>query len=267
LSKLGRAILKSTLISKAQTRRWLKPVSHTADITFSVGAPWEIHRLKIPASNRVVDLYTKSGGIGAYTSQLILIPDFDVGFSILAAGGGSGFDMHPISILVDFIAEIFLPALENAVREQAESKLAGHYATIDEEGLGSSITLSTDAAKPGLGIEMWISKDVNMLPVLAKLLTSSPLTPITARLYPTNNMELSIGDSGHQKVGYRALIDFPKDFVDHGAFALESGKWFDVDKLLYQGMAFDEFVLEFDVDGYGVGIEPRVSGVWLGKQR
>ena len=89
ISKLGRAILQSTLLSKAQTRRWMKPVSHTADIAISVGAPWEIHRVVVPSTKRVVDLYTKSGGIGAYTSKLILIPDFDVGFSILAASHGS----------------------------------------------------------------------------------------------------------------------------------------------------------------------------------
>ena len=55
----------------------MKPVTHTSSLTSSVGAPWEIFRMKIPRG--VVDLYTKGGDIGVYSSLLVLVPDYDVG--------------------------------------------------------------------------------------------------------------------------------------------------------------------------------------------
>ena len=58
-----------------------------------------------------------------------------------------------------------------------------HYGngTVDL-GLNSSITLSTDPTKPGLGIEKWISNGTDFLGTLGSLLGSDILA---ARLYPT----------------------------------------------------------------------------------
>ena len=39
---IGKSILNSTLLTPAQTRKWLKPLSFTADPHVAVGAPWEI---------------------------------------------------------------------------------------------------------------------------------------------------------------------------------------------------------------------------------
>ncbi len=49
LAKFGRAVLGSRQLSPAQTRRWMKPVSHTADPLTSIGAPWEISRYTLPS--------------------------------------------------------------------------------------------------------------------------------------------------------------------------------------------------------------------------
>jgi hypothetical protein len=54
-------------------------------------APWEIYRLGVPVNSvinadRIVDTYAKLGDIGAYSTFFGLVPDYDIGISILAAG-------------------------------------------------------------------------------------------------------------------------------------------------------------------------------------
>jgi hypothetical protein len=56
---------------------------------YSVGAPWEIWRLQLDTPPKVFDVYTKDGGIGRYSSQLALAPDWGVGYIILEADGGT----------------------------------------------------------------------------------------------------------------------------------------------------------------------------------
>jgi hypothetical protein len=67
LSTLGRSILNSDLLPKAQTRRWLKPKSLLTDPSKAVGMPWEIERIQL--GGRTVDLYTKDGDCERMTSE------------------------------------------------------------------------------------------------------------------------------------------------------------------------------------------------------
>ena len=66
LAKFGTAILNSTLLDADQTRKWMKPVSHTARFEYFVGKPWEIYRYTHPSSGLVTDIYTKLGDAGYY---------------------------------------------------------------------------------------------------------------------------------------------------------------------------------------------------------
>lgn len=70
ISKLGRSILNSDVLSKAQTRRWLKPKSLLNDLSGAVGMPWEIERVQI--GGRTVDLYTKDGDCKATIWQTVV---------------------------------------------------------------------------------------------------------------------------------------------------------------------------------------------------
>lgn len=47
MSSLGRAIMRSTLLKPAVTRRWLKPSVFTSDPKSLVGMPWGIRQLDI----------------------------------------------------------------------------------------------------------------------------------------------------------------------------------------------------------------------------
>ncbi|KAM5469072.1 hypothetical protein MauCBS54593_004424 [Microsporum audouinii] len=81
---IGKAILSSTLLSPAQTRRWMKPQTFAANDAMLVGRPWEIYKAPLP--ERSVWMYTKGGDIGLYSAQIVLLSDYGIGFNFLGAG-------------------------------------------------------------------------------------------------------------------------------------------------------------------------------------
>lgn len=124
LSGIGRAILSSSLLPPNTTRLWMKPTTFTSSLIGAVGMPWEIYRASIdPGSNRVVDIHTKGGNVGVYSAPLALLPDFNVGFVVLVASEADGAPY----IFSDLIAEVVIPALEEAARQEADSVYAGTY--------------------------------------------------------------------------------------------------------------------------------------------
>lgn len=145
LTTLGRAILNSTFLPPAQTRHWLKPLAFlppniltdNAVVYQAVGAPWEIIRApapSVPLSKQPIGsnataaqtyqtwMYTKEGDLGAYSSLMALIPEFDVGFEILAAGTSP----HNIVLQVaEIVTEAFSPItniLQNNLNSTYQSK-------------------------------------------------------------------------------------------------------------------------------------------------
>lgn len=81
-----------------------------ADCLLRLQAPFEIYRLQIPANSiinagRIVDTYCKQGGIFAYSTYFGLVPDLDIGISVLAAGEKSDRQIPPIR---DTVVEIFV---------------------------------------------------------------------------------------------------------------------------------------------------------------
>lgn len=89
LATLGHAMLASDILPAAITRRWMKPFSSTLNLRNSVGRPWEIYHYGDLATDPVIDIYTKTGTVGRYSSYFGLVPSHDVGFAILAVDQGS----------------------------------------------------------------------------------------------------------------------------------------------------------------------------------
>lgn len=241
---LGRSILSSQLLNLPQMRRWMKPLTHTADLPFSVGAPWEIYRIQLPSTSRVIDLYTKNGGIGVYSSEIVLVPEWDIGISILEAGSGSAF-----GLVFQMIAEIMGPALETAARQEADAAYSGHYFSSGPK-LNSSITITTDDSLSGLGVTSWIRNGTDMLNTVALLLVPNP----SIRLYSTGLKKLSDGSS---LVSWRAVVD---DMDQSNATSVfpSCTNWGSVDGLMYGTIAVDDFVFTLGCDGVAKSIEPRV---------
>jgi hypothetical protein len=238
--KLGRAVLNSTLLSPAMTRRWMKPATHTGSLTASVGAPWEIYT--IPTS-RAVDVYTKSGDLGSYSSMTALSPDHGVGFTILAAGNET---TAVVQTLTQAMMEMLVPALDAAAKEEAVVRFTGTYTHHDNNNkTNSSITITTDDG-PGLKVEDWVNDSVDMIATIEALAgyTSTP----SVRLYPT-------GLESSEQVSFIAIIQQLESVSSSSDVPCTT--WFEVDSQVYGNVGVDEFLFEVDGRGDAVGLSPR----------
>ncbi|EEP77695.1 predicted protein [Uncinocarpus reesii 1704] len=257
LARLGQAILNSTLLTPTDTRRWLKPMTHTSSLSHSVGAPWEIFRAKNP---RVVDMYTKSGHVGFYTSQFVLLPDYNVGLTILIATPGE----PPVSTIASTMASHLITALENEARRQAQIKIAGFYRA---NNLNSSIALETNDDHHGIRISHWISNGTDVIQFLKTLVEDSKKTTdsVHVRLYPTQlRADSACPNSGKRctDVSFRATIDIIPAEVEGADYEeLFSGRcfhWMEIDGLLYDHISLDDIVIKVEKDtGKAVAVEPR----------
>ena len=157
MAVIGKSILNSTLMSKAQTRQWMKPISFASNLNQGVGAPWEIFRTQI--GGRTVDLYTKNGGFGSYGTLLILVPDYDIGLTFLSASPlNSDIISGLMYLIAEMLTEAILPVLEDVTKDQAKVMFAGQYAASD---LNSSLTVTIDD-QPGLRVSSWVTNGTDV---------------------------------------------------------------------------------------------------------
>ncbi len=251
LRRIGISMLNFELLSLAQTRRWMKPHTFTSDPDISVGAPWEIIRAPI---NRTSWMYTKNGDIGLYSGEFVLLPEYDVGFTVLAAGASS---TQTAEIVSDMLAVTFLPALEAAAKEEAQSTFAGTYT---DSGSKSSLTVVTDD-NPGLGITSWTENGTDILPGIGALLGATADQKVSIRLYPSG-----LKSKDRTKIAWRAVYEALPQPLDPGAFSTSCITWSAVDSLIYGGVGWDEWLFNMNVDGtQALSIEPRVLKTQLQK--
>ena len=246
MTSAGRSMLNSTLLSPATTRRWFKPGAHTDSLYLSVGKPWEIARSTI--NGRVVDVYGKTGNIGDYGSIIALVPDFQVGFTILAAApitsSNPAGGVNP-ELVASIISDTVFPALEQAAKQQATDAFTGTYTATS---LNSSLTLEADDL-PGLLVGSWISNDTALIEALGAGLGSSDAS---LRAYPTN-LRSSAAD-GTSQVSFNLLITGPPS-VDKGWFGIDCTTWFSVDSLEYGMEQLQQLVFDVDAQGKVVAAE------------
>lgn len=213
-----------------------------------MGAPWEIQRVELSNPFRILDVYTKSGDVGTYSSDFVLIPDYDLGFSILGAGDDA--DAF-VQNLVNIVGGIVIPAAETAARTEAQAKYAGHYRSLS---LNSSLTIETDSSSLGLGISQWVNNGTDMFTVLGAGFFTTPVTP-TIRLYPTG---LEMTSSGITSAAFRAVFEDPNAAHKKGLFARNCITWILSDTPVWEGVAFGEFLFTRDTaDGEVQSISPR----------
>ncbi|RGP66569.1 beta-lactamase-like 1 [Fusarium longipes] len=262
LTRLGQSILKSSILSASETRAWMKPNSHTADVHMSVGMPWEIRRTYIPLSRsgaRVIDLYTKNGAIGLYTAIFVLSPDHKIGYVVLVAGANRA---YLLSYLPDLLAQTLLPAIENAAHDNAVEQFTGTF-----KGPKSQLIVTMDDT---LVVQNWTRGDVDVIATQAALLWPGlDITPVL-RLYP---MVLR----GDKRMSFRVVFEAraedgsteeaESDAIDAnvGPFNGRCLSWGSVDSLTYNNIGVDDFEFEVDGDGYATALLPRVMKETLEK--
>ena len=247
MATFGRAIPNSTLLPPAITRRWMKPATHTSSLNYAVGAPWEILSF---GNERSIDLYTKSGDIGVYSSVLALSPDHGVGFTILGAGNNTH---GSLALASDLISAILIPALEQSAKDQANQRFAGTYAL----GTGnSSITITTDNGA-ALIVTNWINNSFNMFNAFMALNGIGDPSQLSIRLYPT-------GLESQGQISFRAVVPLALP-PGIGSFTSSCITWVTVDSQVYGNVGIDEFTFNLDQNGNVVSISPRALRTTLQK--
>lgn len=246
-----RAILSSHLLTPAVTNRWLKPVSHTSNRANSVGRPWEIFSLLVDTRpSPVIPVYQVRGNVDAYTSHIGLVPDYGVGFAIVAIDGTGNADMNAIA---DVLAVAMIPALEENAIMQASRALSGTYSAVEVGEGENKTTVKLTVAKAvdssaGLSISNFTLGGEDLRAVYARLQGIEPQN-LSMRLYPTDLVqETEMGTN----MAFRAVFQDMAALADAGTPTCET--WRYVDKLQYRGVALDEFVFEMKGDD-AVGVE------------
>ncbi|KAK5710719.1 hypothetical protein LTR15_012875 [Elasticomyces elasticus] len=240
-ASLGTAILNSTLLSKAQTRRWFKPTSFVEEYAQGVGRPWEIFRRKVNGYS--VDLYTKAGDVGTYSSFFCLVPTYDIGITLFTAwdpAGSSGGVVR--DELPNLLANTILPALDQVAKGQAIINFAGHYSNPQTN---SSITISTDS-NPALKVSAWVSNSVDIFnDVLGSLAPDLDLRILPNELYQGRK----VGFTSY----YQSAVAKPAD----GTWYLQCAGWIDVDELTVGNVPLGQLVFSVGEDGKASSVESR----------
>jgi hypothetical protein len=253
ISTLGRAILSSQLIKPALTRRWLNPVVFSSDVAASVGSPWGVRRIqldKVFQPHRTLTVFTKAGTFRKYRAFITLLKEFNLGFTIMMAGEGPLTNFG----VADLMGAALIPAYATAARDEADQLFSGVYLSADlgPDGtvLNSSIVITTDPMKPGLGIVSWISNGTDMITSSIQIQSGSIMPPIKAeaRLYYTQLDTRTA--AGVRRQSWKAVFEdtgYPSPFP--GMFSTTCGAWVSVTGITYGSLPLDEFIFSFDSSG------------------
>lgn len=226
-------MLNSTLNPSGVTRRWLKPIAHTSNLVNDAGRPWIIYKSTQDQSpiNPVIDIYTSYGSMGLYSSYFGLVPDYNVGFVILAADEVAAPDLN---VYVDIVADELLPGLEKAAISQAGHTYSGEYRS--NQPIASLIIEDPDDM-PGLSLSNFTVGSTDIREELARLAGIAP-SALSIRLYPTDLIERTA--SGGTKIAFRAVFQDQDATIDAGTPTCIT--WLSVDALNYNGKPLDLFI-------------------------
>ncbi|KAJ5441141.1 Beta-lactamase-related protein [Penicillium cf. griseofulvum] len=237
MATFGRAVLSSSLVDPAVTRRWMKPLTHTSSLQHSVGAPWEIYTFLTP---RRVDLYTKAGDIGMYSSFIGLSPDHNTGITVLVAGDNS----HKMTATIS----------EMSPKNKPLNALGGTYALTGGSS-NSSITITADEGA-GLVVSEWTSNSVDMIKTLMSLQKVTDRSKISIRLQPSG-----LETSG--QISFLAVIYSLPVSEDAGPIAGSCFSWILLESMVYGNVGVPEFDFTLNHDGNATSLSPRALRVTL----
>jgi len=135
----------------------MQPASWAEGMQSFIGVPWEIFRTDkiLVDSRRPVTFATKGGGLPGYLSLIFVLPEYDIGITILVAGGRGD--------LLFKLREVVTVEVVRAAEEVALKQLkrySGDYVAT-EPALNSSITLSVD--RHGLSVTRFVSNGTDIL--------------------------------------------------------------------------------------------------------
>jgi CubicO group peptidase (beta-lactamase class C family) len=260
LAKFGVNILNSTLLEPAETRQWMKPVTHTHSFDYSVGRPWEIVRIYHPLTERVIDIYTKTGDVTHSSALFMILPDYAMGFSI-ATANSDGSQVAVKYDIADILQSSVLPALEDAAAAEAKATFAGTYKSNE---LNSSITLSVDmSVAGGLIVDSWISNSTDMFAMFQKL-EELPYRP-NRSIFPAQHIKTNAKHATTIQMRSTDGGVTKPDAGVFGRFERQGYNWVTMDSLQYGNVALDQFIFTTDDCGKPISLLPAATRLTLTK--
>lgn len=248
----------------------MKPVTHTASLKESVGAPWEIARFQgLTSDSRVIEVYSKLGVLSSYSSWLALVPDY----GIVVMGLSAAPPPTNVQALTTQVLQRMLPVVDQVAREQASSRYAGQY--ISKDGSNSTLSLIVDNG-PGLRVDAFTAHGQQVLDVISQLPSFGQLpSPPSIRLYPTGLTSQTTGKTlanptAGSRISFRAVFDVePSSNQTSSSTETQASScltWFNIDSAVHGGQALDEFVFDLAPDGRVERIESRGWRLVMEKQ-
>ncbi|KAI9150104.1 Beta-lactamase-like protein [Paramyrothecium foliicola] len=278
LIAFAEAIYRNRLLSPKETRKWMKPHSHTSTYGYSVGGPWEILRSdQITTDGRLIDVYTKSGDLGLYHALMGIVPDYDIVVSVMTAGQEVTFDAHARTKMFSAIISHLLPAIEKAGKDEVASP-TGYSGTYVDESTNSTIVLEVDDG-PGLSISEFRVRGFDVLNNIGFYSLQGaeglkdpkkPKPAVVGRLYPTKSGQ----SKTHALVGnvawraaFDAKTDEQKTHLDDQIFFKDASceTWFSYDRASYNYQSLAEFVYHRNQAGEVRSIKNPAFGVTMAK--
>jgi hypothetical protein len=158
---------------------WFQPTSYSTTISSFYGTPWEIFRSNsiLTSTSRLVTFVTKSGSVPGYLSYIILLPEYDLGITILTTGTSP--------LLKDSIREIITVPLVKAAEHIAQTDLATRYTgTYCTTHLNSTLVIAQSPSK-SLYITSFISNSTNVIAAFRSFQAAPLPDDVRIQLIPT----------------------------------------------------------------------------------
>lgn len=207
---------------------WLNVGSGADGLHSFYGMPWEIFHTDriLNKSRRTVRFITKGGGLPGYFSKIVVVPEYDLGISILVAG-----ESKLVNKLLNVVSQEVVRAAESVAINQLLKRYVGTY-TSTNRTLNSSITLAAD--ERGLVVEELISNGTD---VLHSRLTSPYSNEWYAQVVPTL---LYLDEKKQQGELWRVSI--ADERLEGSGDVWDDFCITDVDHPLYAGAALNEMI-------------------------
>ncbi|KAI1742398.1 beta-lactamase/transpeptidase-like protein [Xylaria scruposa] len=252
IAKLGISMLNATLLPADQTRKWMKPNSFTASVDFALGMGWEIYRYADQVTGHITDLYTKLGDSGAYASYIVVVPDYDFGFSVMVTSGivTAAERSAAAHLLADLISETILPALRDQTAAETKCNYEGTYTGMGQNTSTLTLTYNqTAGAGFGLTLTSLVNNGHNLLTLLQKSLGSDQLVLAPSTVDPKTKQRGFVITPVTPPEEYTGL--FSKMFATNS-------DWLNNNLITYGGQALGTFYFDVADNGRAVAASPAV---------
>jgi len=103
---------------------WFHPASYSGSINSFYGMPWEIFRTDriLQHTKRPVTFVTKSGGLPGYFSIIIMLPEYDIGITVLVAGSSEA-----LAIIRELVTVPLVQGVDAFAAKRADELYGGTY--------------------------------------------------------------------------------------------------------------------------------------------